>query len=68
MNAWAGRAAHQPHEQKLREDTLNSRSIWMHPLEFPAAIRGKLGPVIDWQVFGDEGAVLGGECFLVLMR
>lgn len=52
----------------LREDALNSETIWMHSAEFPAAIRGKVVPLIDWQVFGDEGAVLGVECFLALMR
>lgn len=40
----------------------------MHSAEFPAAIRGKVVPVIDWQVFGDEGVVLGVECFLALVR
>lgn len=55
-------------KKELREDALNSETIWMHSAEFPAAIRGKVVPVIDWQVFGDEGVVLGVECFLALVR
>lgn len=44
--------------RKIREDALNSETIWMHSVEFPAAIRGKVVPVIDWQVF-QMRAVLG---------
>ena len=55
-------------KNNLREDALNSETIWMHLVEFPAAIRGKVVPVIDWQVSGDEGAALGAECFLALIR
>lgn len=37
--------------RKIRKDALNPETIWMHSVEFPAAIRGIVVPVIDWQVF-----------------